>query len=87
MTHAVAAPPVFAGAHVAPVRADVSERPHEDPLTASAGDEETLTDAGWHPASHPGWWIDPATGREVPGWRALRIAKREAAPLNAGALR
>ena len=32
-------------------------------------------------------WIDPATGREVPGWRALRIAKREASPLNAGALR
>lgn len=83
----LAAPAPPALAHVAPTRANVSDLPDEDLLTASAGDEATLTDAGWHLASHPGWWIDPATGREVPAWRALSMAKRDSAPINPGALR
>jgi hypothetical protein len=66
--------------HFAPYRPDVSDRGHEVPMRAMIGDETLLLAAGWLPGSRRGWWIDPATGHELPDWRAARIARREAAP-------
>ena len=42
--------------------------------------DQVLRAAGWT-TSHRryGWWIDPASGDHVPEWRALEIARREAA--------
>jgi hypothetical protein len=66
--------------HFAPHRPDVSDRGHEVPMRAMIGDETQLSAAGWLPGSRRGWWIDPATGHELPEWRAAGIARRDAAP-------